>query len=120
MPPVRTTAPTLVSSSTAAVRVSRSFCIRAVMKLYGGSQNRTVSTRSSCSTVKVSSARSRAFGVISGRPRSRVLDEGALHAEIDCPVIGCHAGFDDVAVAQILSVLGLPGEEDPPLQLIRK
>src|SRR5258705_3471207 len=90
------------------------------MKLCGGSQNRTVSTRSSCSTVKVSSTRSRARVVIIGRCPSRVLDDRALHAELDRPVIGSHFGLDDVAVAQIFSVLGLPREEDPPLQLVRK
>jgi hypothetical protein len=38
---------------------------------------------------------------------SRALDDGALHAEFDRPVIGRHLGLDDVAVAQVFSALGL-------------
>src|SRR5258705_10771335 len=89
------------------------------MLLYGGSLNRTVSTRSSCSTVNVSNSRSRAWGAISRR-RSRVLHGGALHAEVDRSVIGRHGGLDDVAVPQIFRVLGLAGEEGLPLQLVGK
>src|SRR5258705_13225515 len=89
------------------------------MLLYGGSLNRTVITRSSCSTVNVSNSRSRAWGAISRR-RSRVLHGGALHAEVDCSVIGRHGGLDDVAVPKIFRVLGLPREEGLPLQLVRK
>src|SRR6201987_6301894 len=98
--------PTAVSASTAAVRMSRSFCIRVVMKLCGGSQNLTRSTRSSCSTVKVSSSRARASVANIGRRPSRVLDDVALRAEVDYPVIGGHRGVDDVAVAQIFRVFG--------------
>src|ERR1700754_2536423 len=100
--------------------MSRSFCIRVVMKLCGGSQNRTRSTRSSCSTVKVSSSRSRASVANIGRRPSRVLDDVALRAEVDYPVIGGHRGVDDVAVAQIFRIFGLRCEEGLPLQLVGK
>ena len=39
------------------------------------------------------------------RRRSRVLHDGALHAEVDCSVIGRHDGLDDVAITQIFRVL---------------
>jgi hypothetical protein len=62
----------------------------------------------SCSTVKVSSSRSRASVANISRCPSCVLHDGALRAEIDCPVVGRHGGLDDVAVAQIFRVFGLP------------
>ena len=45
---------------------------------------------------------------LSSRCHSSVFHDGALRAEVDCPVVGRDRGLDDVAVAQIFRVFGLP------------
>ena len=60
-----------------------------------------------CSTGRVSSSRSLASVANISYWSSCVLDDVALRAEVDCPVIGRDCGLDDVAVAQIFRVFCL-------------
>ena len=46
------------------------------------------------------------------------LDPVALRAEIDLAVVGGDARLDDIAVVQVLGVLGLAGEEQLPLEVV--
>ena len=97
---------TMASGQIDPARVVRGQPVRDVNSR-AGQRFGTPSVRTIAPTL-VFSARSRACVATISRCRSCVLHDGALHPEVDCPVIGRHRGLDDVAVAQILRVFGLP------------